>query len=72
MLHAHDASDFADQAGAAADVTVPGISVGADMDAFRRNKARMFLQGHANHIAVLKMKRAIDRREVGHPVFKKQ
>jgi type I restriction enzyme R subunit len=49
-------SDFDDSTGAAADITVPGISVGTDMDAFRR-KARLFLKPHENHIAVLKVKR---------------
>jgi type I restriction enzyme R subunit len=49
-------SDFEDSAGAAADVVVPGISVGTDMDAFRR-KARLFLKPHENHLAVLKVKR---------------
>src|SRR5437763_13601661 len=49
-------SDFEDSTGAAADVAVPGISVGTDMDAFRR-KARLFLKPHENHIAVLKLKR---------------
>ena len=49
-------SHFEDSAGAAADITVPGIFVGTDMDAFRR-KARLFLKPHENHIAVLKVKR---------------
>jgi type I restriction enzyme, R subunit len=49
-------SDFEDSAGAAADVVVAGISVGTDMDAFRR-KARLFLKPHENHLAVLKVKR---------------
>jgi hypothetical protein len=49
-------SDFEDSAGAATDITVPGIAVGTDMDAFRR-KARLFLKPHENHIAVLKVKR---------------
>ena len=49
-------SDFEDRTGAAADIDVPGISVGTDMDAFRR-KARMFLRPYENHIAVLKVKR---------------
>ena len=49
-------SDFEDRAGTATDITVPGIAVGTDMDAFRR-KARMFLRPHENHIAVLKVKR---------------
>lgn len=49
-------SDFEDSAGVEADIEVPGISVGTDMDAFRR-KARVFLKPHENHIAVLKVKR---------------
>jgi type I restriction enzyme R subunit len=49
-------SDFEDTAGTSADVTMPGISVGTDIDAFRR-KARAFLKPHENHIAVLKVKR---------------
>lgn len=49
-------SDFEDTAGAGTDISVPGIAVGTDMDAFRR-KARMFLKPHENHIAVLKVKR---------------
>jgi type I restriction enzyme, R subunit len=49
-------SDFEDRAGAATDITVPGLVVGTDMDAFRR-KARLFLKPHENHIAVLKVKR---------------
>jgi type I restriction enzyme R subunit len=49
-------SDFEDSTAAAADIAVPGISVGTDMDAFRR-KARVFLRPHENHIAVLKLKR---------------
>jgi type I restriction enzyme R subunit len=49
-------SDFEDTTGAAADIGVPGISAGTDMDAFRR-KARLFLRPHQNHIAVLKVRR---------------
>jgi type I restriction enzyme R subunit len=49
-------SDFEDRTGAAAEIIVRGISVGTDMDAFRR-KARLFLKPHENHIAVLKVKR---------------
>ena len=49
-------SDFEDRTGAAADIVVRGISVGTDMDAFRR-KARQFLKPFENHIAVLKVKR---------------
>jgi type I restriction enzyme, R subunit len=40
-------SDFEDSTGAAADIAV--ISVGTDMEAFRR-KARLFLKPHENHI----------------------
>ncbi len=49
-------SDFEDSTGGAADIAVPGIIVGTDIDAFRR-KARVFLKPHENHIAVLKVKR---------------
>jgi type I restriction enzyme R subunit len=49
-------SDFEDTVGAASDVTVTGIPVGTDVDAFRR-KARVFLKPHENHIAVVKVKR---------------
>jgi type I restriction enzyme R subunit len=49
-------SDFEDRLGAAADITVKGIPVGTDIEAFRR-KARVFLKPHENHIAVLKLKR---------------
>jgi type I restriction enzyme R subunit len=49
-------SDFVDRAGAAAAIIVRGISVGTDMDAFRR-KARQFLRPFENHLAVIKVKR---------------
>ena len=49
-------SDFEDRAGVGTDITVLGIPVGTDVDAFRR-KARVFLKPHENHIAVLKLKR---------------
>jgi type I restriction enzyme R subunit len=49
-------SDFEDITCAPTDIAVPGISVGTDMEAFRR-KARVFLKPHENHIAVLKLKR---------------
>src|SRR5262245_16328377 len=48
--------DFEDIAGAATEMLLPGVSVGTNMDAFRR-KARVFLKPHENHIAVLKVKR---------------
>ena len=49
-------TDFEDEIGAATDIMVRGISVGTDMDRFRL-KARQFLKGHENHIAVMKLKR---------------
>jgi type I restriction enzyme R subunit len=49
-------SDFEDRADAGTEITVQGIPIGTDMDAFRR-KARLFLKPHENHIAVLKVKR---------------
>jgi type I restriction enzyme R subunit len=49
-------SDFEDRPGAGVDIVVQGLSVGTDMDAFRR-KARIFLKPHENHIAILKVKR---------------
>src|SRR5690606_29062105 len=49
-------TDFVDEIGTATDVSVRGVSVGTDMDRFRL-KARQFLKGHENHIAVLKLKR---------------
>jgi type I restriction enzyme R subunit len=49
-------SDFEDRAGAATAIVVQGIPIGTNLDAFRR-KARMFLQPHENHIAILKLRR---------------
>jgi type I restriction enzyme R subunit len=49
-------ADFEDHAGAASEIILRGISVGTDMDAFRR-KARQFLKPYENQIAVLKVKR---------------
>jgi type I restriction enzyme, R subunit len=49
-------SDFEVRTGTGTDIVVPGLSVGTDMDAFRR-KARVFLRPHENHIAILKVKR---------------
>jgi type I restriction enzyme R subunit len=49
-------SDFEDRAGAKAEIIVPGMAIGTDMDAFRR-KARVFLKPYEDHIAVLKLKR---------------
>ena len=49
-------TDFEDEIGAAVPVAIQGVSVGTDMDRFRL-KARHFLKGHENHLAVLKLKR---------------
>ena len=49
-------TDFEDRLGATAEVAVHGLSVGTDMDAFRR-KARHFLKAYENHIAILKLRR---------------
>ena len=49
-------SDFVDRPGVAADITVRGIPVGTDMDAFRR-KARQFLKAYERYLAVIKVKR---------------
>jgi type I restriction enzyme R subunit len=49
-------SDFEDRSGAATEIAVRGISVGTDIDAFRR-KARVFLKPYENHLAVIKVKR---------------
>jgi type I restriction enzyme R subunit len=49
-------SDFADRTGAVAEIVVRGLSVGTDIDAFRR-KARQFLKAYENHLAVIKVKR---------------
>ncbi len=49
-------ADFEDRTGTAADIVVRGISVGTDMDTFRR-KARQFLKPFEDHIAILKVKR---------------
>jgi type I restriction enzyme, R subunit len=49
-------SDFEDRAGMSTDMVVRGIPIGTNLDAFRR-KARVFLQPHENHIAILKLRR---------------
>src|SRR5262249_35043264 len=49
-------SDFEDRSGSATEIIVRGISVGTDMDAFRR-KARVFLKPYENHLAVIKVRR---------------
>ena len=49
-------TDFEDQIGLAQEVTLSGVSMGADMARFRA-KARHFLQGNADHITVQKLRR---------------
>jgi type I restriction enzyme R subunit len=49
-------TNFEDEIGAGTEIELRGTSVGADMDRFRR-KARHFLEEHANHIAILKLRR---------------
>jgi type I restriction enzyme, R subunit len=49
-------TDFEDEIGPGSEITVQGVNVGTDMDRFRL-KARHFLKGNENHIAVLKLKR---------------
>lgn len=49
-------TDFEDEIGAGAEIAVHGLPAGTDMDSFRR-KARHFLKGHENHIAVQKLRR---------------
>ncbi len=49
-------TDFEDEIGPGSEVEVRGGAVGTDMAKFRM-KARQFLTTHANHIAVLKLRR---------------
>jgi type I restriction enzyme, R subunit len=49
-------TDFEDEIGTGTAIEVQGVGVGTDMDRFRL-KARHFLKGHENQIAVLKLKR---------------
>jgi type I restriction enzyme, R subunit len=49
-------TDFEDEIGQGTEVVINGISVGTDMESFRR-KARHFLMAHENHIAILKLRR---------------
>ncbi|HEY8063726.1 MAG TPA: DEAD/DEAH box helicase family protein [Methylosinus sp.] len=48
-------TDFEDEIGLSAQITIPGVSVGTDMDRFRA-KARHFLAENSNHIAILKLR----------------
>lgn len=48
-------TDFEDEIGQSAQITVPGVSVGTDMDRFRA-KARHFLAENLSHIAILKLR----------------
>ncbi len=49
-------TDFEDEIGAGTQIEISGVSVGTDMDRFRA-KARQFLQTHASHITILKLRR---------------
>lgn len=49
-------TDFEDEIGSGAEVQLNGVSVGTDMESFRR-KARHYLKEHENHIAMLKLRR---------------
>ena len=49
-------TDFEDQIGTGAEVTLNGFGVGTDLESFRR-KARHYLKDHENHIAILKLRR---------------
>jgi type I restriction enzyme R subunit len=49
-------TDFEDEIGQDVEVVLDGISIGTDMESFRR-KARHFLKDHENHIAILKLRR---------------
>ena len=49
-------TDFEDEIGEGTEIALSGATVGADMSRFRM-KARMFLKEHADHIAILKLRR---------------
>jgi type I restriction enzyme R subunit len=49
-------SDFEDEIGTATEMVLPEISNGTDMPRFRM-KVRQFLNKHANHISILKLRR---------------
>lgn len=49
-------SDVEDTLGAASVITLPGVSMGLDMEKFRE-KARQFLQVHEDHISLQKLRR---------------
>lgn len=49
-------TDFEDEIGAASAIGIQGLNVGTDVERFRL-KARHFLKGNENHIAILKLKR---------------
>jgi type I restriction enzyme R subunit len=49
-------TDFEDEIGASAEITIRGVAVGTDMDRFRA-KARHFLKDNTNRLAVLKLRR---------------
>jgi type I restriction enzyme, R subunit len=49
-------TDFEDEIGASAEITIRGVAVGTDVDRFRA-KARHFLKENADRLAVLKLRR---------------
>lgn len=49
-------TDFEDEIGSASAIGIQGLNVGTDVERFRL-KARHFLKGNENHIAILKLKR---------------
>jgi len=55
-------TDFADQLGDAAEVTLSGISVGTDIQRFEA-KVRVYLRAHEDHVALQKLRR---NRALGH------
>ena len=48
-------SDFEDEIGAGSEIALEGVDVGTDMARFKM-KARHFLQEHADHIAIRKLR----------------
>lgn len=49
-------TDFEDEMGDGHEIAIQGVTVGTDMESFKR-KARHFLRQYENHIAVLKLRR---------------
>jgi len=49
-------TDFEDDMGDGLEIKIQGVTVGTDMESFKR-KARHFLKQHENHITILKLRR---------------